>query len=56
MLEPAEAFCLSELVEIALLDGAPIGHPQLGDRRRLLPLVHEPHAGREKLARLVHVA
>ena len=56
VLEPLEALELRHLEQTALLRAAGIGHSQLGDRRRLLPLVQDPHAGGEQLARLVHVS
>lgn len=56
MLEPGEALFLSQLEQVALFEDASIGAPQLGDRSRLLPLVHQPHPCREQLACLVHVA
>ena len=56
MLEPAEAFGLRESVQITVLEVALVGHAQLPNRGALLPLVHEPKAGGEQLACLVHIA
>ena len=56
VLEPLEAFQLRHPEQTALLRGAGICHPELGDRCRLLPFVQDPHAGGEQLARLVHVS
>ena len=56
MFEPREALDLGQSVQVAIFDVSAISHPELGDRGRFLPFVHEPHSSREQLASLVHVA
>ena len=56
VLEPLRALRFRQLVDGGLLDVLVIRHRQLVKRNGLLPVLDEPHAGREELARLVHVA